>query len=326
MAAMEKISYPPLIEELKTNSALYNQWYNESEMKFGNLPSETIVSWIVEVVEPLVMSTVAINSATEKVHQVVKALYLESLKLIGSGLAIRYKDEYASAWLLMTKTPNLILKFPIKTISLLNDVLLNLNRYAPEKTMEWCILMEVTSTEIKTIEDFKTVGRIFAWKCGLAHLRNRLQDDFNVLTENLQHTITTTLGFDHKTNQIFGSPWSTNRIDFKGVQGGFEGTNGYFESPPKLSLIDEHILVTDSKNSYAFFADQFGKVLIPAPKVNASHILSKSKRFASLEKWLGKEHSKVESSNVSSMVATKDTLVFTLNNSYFIYLYSLANA
>ena len=93
MATMEKISLPQLIVELSDNSALYNQWYNESEMKYGNLPSQTLASWMVEVVEPIVEATVALNSAPEKIHEVVKALYLESLKLIGSGLAISYEVE-----------------------------------------------------------------------------------------------------------------------------------------------------------------------------------------------------------------------------------------
>lgn len=162
MAAMEKISLPQLIAELSDNSALYNQWYKESEMKYGTIPSQTLVNWIVEVVEPIVEATIALNSASEKVHEIVKALYLETLKLIGSGLAIRYEDEYKVAWLLMAKMPNLVVKFPIKTILLLNDVLLNLHNYAPEKTTYWCKLIESNAVEIKTIEDFKIVGRIYA--------------------------------------------------------------------------------------------------------------------------------------------------------------------
>ncbi len=323
---MEKISFPPLIATLSHNSALYNQWNNDHEIKYGRLSGQTMASWMVQVVEPIVKSAVAINSAPEKVHEVVKALYLESLKLIGGGLAIRYKNDYVSAWLLMIKIPNLLVKYPTKTISLLNDVLLNLNTYTSEKAATWCALMETTASGIETIEDFKTVGRICAWKCGLAHLRIRLRTDFEALSEPLQKAIIDTIGLDKNRNQIFEDPWPTNITKFEGVQGGFEGTTGFFEQPPMLAQLDNQIFVTDLKNSYALFADHFGKVLIPVNTVDASYILAHSKNFESLEKWLGKDHAKIQPDQISSVVATKNTLVFTLHHSYFIYLYSLGNA
>lgn len=326
MATMEKISYLPLITELSEKSALYNQWYNESEMKYGSLPAQVIANWMVEVVEPIVKEIVTLNSAPEKLHEVVKALYQESLKLIGNGSAIRYKDEYKDTWLLMTQMPGLLMKFPIKTISLFNDVLSNFHLYAPDKIKEWCNLMKMSSKEIKTIEDFKTTGRIYAWKCGLAHLRMRLKADFEELSENLQQIVVDHLGSDKNTIQIFEKPWTNNITKFEGIQGGFKGTTGFFENPPKLAQIEGNIFVTDSKTSYAVFADQFGKVLIPASTIDASYVASNSKRLENLEKRLGQSIEKIDLDTISSVVATQDTLIFTLQNSYFLYLFSLGNA
>lgn len=323
---MEKISFPPLIAELSENSALYNQWFNESEIKFGNLDSQVIVNWMIEVVEPIIKAVLDLNSTPEKIHEVVKALYIESLKLIGSGMAIRYKNEYKQAWLLMTKMPHLVVKFPIKTIALLHDVLLKLEIYAPEKTIQWCKLVEISSTEIKTIEDFKIVGRIYAWKCGLAHLRIRLKTDFVTLSESLQQTIFDAISSPKKSIQFFENPWLNTDIKFEGVQGGFKGMTGFFENPPVLAQIGDYIFATDSKSSYALFADQFGKVLLPANTVDSTDITLNSKRIGNLEKWLGKDNNQIDTAKISSVVATQDTLVFTLQNSYFIYLYSLGNA
>ena len=323
---MEKISYLPLITELSEKSALYNQWYNESEMKYGSLPAQVIAGWMVEVVEPVIIEVVTVNSAPEKVHEVVKALYQESLKLIGNGSAIRYKDDYKNAWLLMAQMPGLLVKFPTKTISLLNDVLSSFQIYAPEKITEWCNLIKSSSVEIKTIEDFKTIGRIYAWKCGLAHLRMRLKADFAELSENLQQIVGDNVGSDKNTIQYFENPWINTTTKFEGIQGGFKGTTGFFENPPKLAQIDGNIFVTDSKTSYAVFADQFGKVLIPASTIEASYIVSNSKRLDNLKKKLGQNIEKIDESNISSVVATQDTLIFTLQNSYFLYLFSLENA
>ncbi|KAF2506939.1 hypothetical protein EYY60_20715 [Flavobacterium zhairuonense] len=323
---MEKISFEPLISELSDKSALYNQWYNEGEIKYGNLDSHSIANWMVEVVEPIVKEVVAFNNAPEKIHEVVKTLYLESLKLIGSGVAIRYNDEYKEAWLLLAQMPNLAVKFPTKTISLLHDVLLNLEVHAPEKTIQWCKLVGNSSSEIKTLEDFKTVGRIYAWKCGLAHLRIRLKSDFEKLSESLQQTIVKVIGSSENAKQIFENPWSENKTKFEGVQGGFIGMTGFFEDPPVLAQIGEYIFATDSKSSYALFADQFGKILLPANTVDSIEITSNSERISNLEKWLGKEANEIDTEAISSVVATPDTLVFTLQNSYFIYLYSLGNA
>ena len=326
MAAMEKIRLPQLIEELSDNSTLYNQWYRESEMKYGSIPSQTITSWMVEVVEPIVEAVVALNSASEKVHEVVKALYLEILKLIGNGLAIRYEDEYKAAWLLMAKMPNIVVKFPIKTILLLNDVLLNLHRYAPENVSYWCKLIESSTIEIKTIDDFKIAGRIYAWKCGMAHIRTRLKADYAKLSENLQLKILLNLDQDKTADDLFENPWSNSNTKFEGVQGGFVGSTGYFEHPPRLAQIGEHIFVSDSKNTYALFADQFGKVLLPANTIDTSYIVSRTKSLDTSEKWFGKVSTEIDSSTISSVVRTKDTLVFTLQNSFFLYVYSLGNA
>jgi hypothetical protein len=325
MGTMEKISFPPLITELSEKSTLYNQWYNESEMKYGGLCSQVISGWMVEVIEPIVEAAVAVNSASEKIYEVVKALYLELLKLIGSGFATRYRDDYKNAWLLMAKMPGLVVKFPAKTILLLNDVLASLHLYAPEKIMQWCTLMGGSSPEIKTIEDFKIAGRIYAWKCGLAHLRARLKTDYEELSENLQQTIVNTINPDKDITQLFKYRWENDNTKFQGVQGGFNGTTGFFEHPPRLSQIGENIFVTDTKSSYALFADRFGKILLPANTVDASYILSNSKRYDTLEDWLGKNNPKMDVNAVSSVVITEDTLVFTLQNSYYLYLFSLGN-
>lgn len=325
MAAMEKISNPQLIEALSQNSALYNQWYREGEIKYGNLPAQAIANWMVEVVEPIVKAAFDQNSAPEKVHEVVKTLYLESLKLVGSGLAIRYREEYKAAWLLLVQMPNLIVKFPIKVLTLLNDVLLNLQLHAPEKSIAWCNLMTTSSSAINTIEDLKTVGRIYAWKCGLAHLRIRLKTDYEALAENLQQTVVDTIGLSKNSQLLFETPWTNTSTQFQGVLGGFKGTTGFFEHPPKLAQLDQHLLVTDTKNSYAFFADQFGKVLLPATTVAPSYILSKSKQFEILKTWLEKYKEEIDPSTISSVVVTKDTLAFTLENSYFLYLFSHSN-
>jgi hypothetical protein len=323
---MEKISCPQLITELSGKSTLYNQWYNESEMKYGSLPSQAISGWMKEIIEPVVEAAVTVNSAPEKLHEVVKALYLESLKLIGSGLTMRYKDEYKEAWLLMAKMPNLVVKFPLKTILLLNDVLSSLHRYAPGKIIDWCKLIRISCPEIKTIEDFKIAGRIYAWRCGLAHLRTRLKKDYEELPENLQQTIINTISPDKNILILFENRWQKGHTSFEGVQGGFVGSAGFFESLPRLAQIGENIFVTDSKNTYALFADQFGKILIPANTVDASYVLSNSKQSGTLGKWLGKDGEAIGISSASSIVKTEDIMVFTLQNSYFLYLFSLGNA
>lgn len=323
---MEKISLPQLITALSDNSALYNQWYNESEIKYGSLDGQNIAGWMAEVVEPIVKAAVALDLAPEKIQEIVKALYLESLKLIGSGQAIRYKDEFKTAWLLLVQMPGLVVKFPMKIISLLNDVLLNLHLYAPEKTIYWCSLIGKSAAAIKTIEDFKSTGRIYAWHCGLAHLRNRLKEDFTALPENLQQIIVQTLDLHKNTNRFFENPWIGEVTKFEGVHGGFKGVAGFFEHPPKLAQIEGNIFVTDSKGSYALFADQFGKVLLPAHSVAVNSILSNSKRLESLKKWIGNDSDKIDAQSISSVVVTEDTLVFTLQNSYFLYLFSLGNA
>lgn len=323
MAAMEKITFKPLILEFQSNNALYNLMYKQSEIKYGTIPSDFLSKWIVEVLQPLFQATIDSELPAEKIHTIAKVFYLESLKLIGSGLATRYKDDYTEAFLLLQRLPTLVRKFPLKVFGLMNDVLQNLHLYAANKTSEWCRLMTMISDEIKTIEDFKIAGRIFAWRCGLAHLRYRLVEDFKKLPEDLQRKIKSSLNAEHV--ESIADSWLNKTFKFRNVQGGFIGNEGVFVSPPVLFKIDENIFVSDLQVSHAFFTDEFGSVFLPAEIANLSSRLADTNQFNLSKNQLMENFQELDVHNITSIVSTKDTLIFTRENSYFLYVFSLAN-
>lgn len=325
MVAMEKITYKPLIVALHSNRELYNLWYTENQLKYGEIPVDSFTNWMIEVVQPLVQTTVPINDATEKIDEVLKTLYLESLKLTGSHLSIRYKDSYKSAWLLLLHFPKLVVKFPKKIIHLINDVVSNFNNHESQNIPLWCQLMENVAEEIESIEDFKNAGRIFAWKCGLAHLRNTIVSHFYQVNEGLQKSITASFEGSSTIDNLVENPWCEKQLQFYGTLGGFIGTTGFFEKPPQVAQINDYVFVTDTVSNYAVFADQFGKILLPALSIDIPSVVTNSKKNTSINSWLANQEKQIDVANINSIVKTKDTIFFTLNNSHYLYLCSYGN-
>lgn len=323
---MEKISFKPLIDELRSNSLIFNRITDNATMRFGNLDAKTISKWMVEVVQPLAEVLYKLNLDPEKNHSIVKTLYFKSLNLIGSGSIPRYFSDYKYAWLILIKVPKLLVKSPSKIITLINEAVLKLNEFEPENTLLWSDLMNCVTLEIENLEEFKIAGRICAWKCGLAHLRCRLKSDFEKLKINLKQKINQELFPQQDLLYIIDNQWIKNDINFKTSIGGFFGLNGYFENPPVLDLIENQIFLLDNEKSYALFADEFGTVLLET-EFEVAKNLKLNKDFLIKENINWKEiNPKIDLENISSCIRTKNILAFTFYNSFYSFIYSYPNA
>src|SRR5690606_31968542 len=66
--------------------------------------------------------------------------------------------------------------------------------------------------------------------------------------------------------------WESAQPHFMGVAGGFAGMGGPFKALPRVALLDDHIIATDSMSTCAVFADPFGSVLIPDVPFSPQHV------------------------------------------------------
>ena len=61
MAAMEKITYPPLVAHLQDQHNFYNQLYLDHELKYVMADTQLLHKWIVGVIEPIVVEATKNN-------------------------------------------------------------------------------------------------------------------------------------------------------------------------------------------------------------------------------------------------------------------------
>jgi len=319
---MEKITYPPLLKVLKDNSIVYNQLYYEYEISNPSIAKDKIVNWMVNVIEPIIQNMCRVTGTTDNIHQVFSTLYRYSLKLLGNGLAITYASQYKLAWKIISNLPKVLTLHPEAIVSTIHSALNTIRKYRQENCMKWLELVYDTSEQLNTLNDLIVTGRIYAWICGLAHLRDRVAEQFGTLSESLQRAIVDVSGLQKPIREYFVSPWGQERPCFKGVAGGFIGMGGVFFGIPKLTIIDNMIIVADKKKCYGFFADQFGKVLVPIPSLEPEKILSQIKKEKSIEKRIKKLIPIGHLPLISSICNTKDTVVYTLANSHFMYSFN----
>src|SRR5688572_12085265 len=131
---MEKVKFAPLIGHLQSSAEVYNQMNRDHEMRFGEIPGEAIASWIVQVVEPVVASGAR---EVEEAGKIFNTFYKTLLTMLGNQLAVTYEKEYQSAWLMLSKNPGLVQASFGRLFNALNNAMLSIRKYQPERVEDW---------------------------------------------------------------------------------------------------------------------------------------------------------------------------------------------
>jgi len=318
MAAMEKITYTPLISHLKEELDFYNHLHKDYEIKYGQLDGAIFTIWMLSVVEPIIKEVT--SSAIDKLPSVSKALFSELLRILGNKSGVIHEKDYKDAWSLLKKNPVIVRTHPKRFIQAIDTAIESLREYKPDKVLDWIQLMNGTIVYCQTIEEVLALGRIWAWSCGMAHLRNRAYQEFTLLSPELKKIIK-----DNSSTNIASSlkhPWMTgSQFRFMGIAGGFIGYGGSFTTPPIIAEVGDQLLATDQRNTFAFFADRMGMVLIPDIPVTPASIAEHASfnEFTSLK--TRKEGKFLPFDDVSSCIRKNSTLVFTRKSSHYLYVY-----
>jgi hypothetical protein len=323
MAAMEKITYPPLVAHLQDEAVFYNQLYQRNELKYGPIDRSLIARWVVHVVEPIIREVDTRHP--DRLPEVFKVFYSHLLQLLGNKAGIVHEAEYQATWKLCMTIPALTGQFPARLVAALHAGILSIRTYQPDKTLHWLSLMEYTGKSVQSLDEFLAVGRVNAWLIGMAHLREKAQEEFSNLRADLKQELQrNTPNVD--IGQALGQDWlGTSQPAFIGEAGGFIGHGGYFTAPPKVATIGDHVLATDGRQSGAFFADTLGQVLVTEVPVQTSEILEKAskKPLDAFKAKYGKQL--IPFDDVTSAIMHRSTLVLTRASSHYLYVYGWTN-
>lgn len=316
---MEKISYTPLIQHLQDNAGLYNQLYRECELKYGSIDRAVLSRWMVQTVEPIVRAVDALYP--DHMPQTFRACYTYTLQLLGNKAGIVHEEEYQAAWRLCVQVPSLAGLYPVRLLSAINAALDAVRAHQPERVLQWVAAMESTLSYVLSLEEFLALGRIHAWRAGMAHLRGRAQQEFENLRDVLKEALLQKYT-DLKNNHAFEQEWlGLAAAQFIEAPGGYVGYGGAFTAPPKVAQLGRHLMVTDGQQPYAFFADAFGSVLLPDVPVQPKTIVKHSnlKGLEVFKARFGKQA--ISFDDVISAVLLPSTLLLTRASSHHLFVY-----
>lgn len=317
---MEKITFHPLVEHLKEHADEYNQLYYQYQLRSGKMDPVLLSRWIVSVIEPIVVSVTDV--CPESLPGVFKAFYASLLPLLASNLALIYEVEYHDAWSMCTLNPRLISKQPKRIINAVNSALISLRRNQPEKVGDWIRSMARIVVYCRTADEFLNCGRIIAWLCGMAHLREKAIKVYPGLSEEIKDVLKTEklpAPLDDLLVTIWGK---AEGFKFQGVAGGFQGFGKAFTRAPLVAEVDGLIVASDRRTCCALFADVLGTVLIRDVPVAPERIIALAS--ASHAKQLTENDRKdyFDFKDITSCVALDSSIVVTRSSSHYLFIYS----
>jgi hypothetical protein len=318
MAAMEKVTFAPLIAHLKESADEYNQLYLQQELKSGSIDSVAIARWVTGIIEPVVMR--AVEADVNCLPRVFRVFYSNMLSLLGGNQALAYEEEYRTAWSICCTIPVLTARYPHRVLNALNSAIIAIRNYQPEQVKRWIEGMQATAPQCSTIEQFLDCGRVIAWTCGLAHLRANATKLYPALPDAVKTILGNQCG-ELLKDDLLHTPWgATKSLLFEGVAGGFTGLGHPFTEPPLVAAIDGYVIAADSKSSNVVFVDSFGTVLIRDSPYQAALV---KERAADTAMWKLKE--KPAFNDITSCVVLNDTLILTRRSSHYLFIYSCPN-
>lgn len=313
---MEKIKYAPLIQHLKDNEESYNKLCKSYELQYGPLENMVLRSWMIKVIEPVIIEIDA--SYPDKLSTVFNALFSELLRILGNKTGRVFEEEYMAAWSLLKRIPSIVTAHPSRVIRAIDSGIEAIRSFHPDKVLSWISQMDHSIGSCDRLDEILTLGRVYAWQAGMAHLRSKVISELSVLPK--LHEII--FPEDKSLKKALQYEWPEyKKSTFAGEAGGFVGNGGYFHASPLVALIENEILVTDGKVTCAFFADQFGKVLLPEIPVMPKTIIQKSD-IGSLAFFKSKYGEQViPFDDITSCVIKHSTFVLTRRSSHYLYVY-----
>lgn len=331
-------------QALKNNRDKLNTKFAYARHAYPSLDGEAFKEHLRLLVAPLIE---AVNQvAAAKVDEVLMALYDFSLDLLGKGMfgaETRYPALLKGWTQLFAQFPQLLAQEPLTFAAAVSNALYNLSINQNTRPDFWINEMLRIGQACNDVEAFLEVGKIVAWRSGMAHYREgalaaclQLEPPLALAALCIKEEAGTNL--ERVVDQLRGDPWlspwvaasaanGNRRLKITAVVGAFRGFGGLFMSPPEVVLSNGDFYVFDNENCWLMTADLFGATLhrigatLPNPDQAARSNASIDK--TGLVKFAEQQMTFSELQTPSSFAANDTTLAVTVPISFGVYLVAL---
>jgi hypothetical protein len=344
MAEMEGMIKDAFAQALKNNRDKFNTKFAYARHAYPSLDGEAFKEHLQLMVAPIIESVHRV--APESVEKVLLALYDFSLDLIGKkmlGEQTRYPALMRGWHQLFAEFPNLLAKEPASFAGAVSNALYNLSINQNTRPDFWINEMLKVGKSCKDVQAFLEVGKVVAWRSGMAHYRDGALDACLAIDAELaraalcikEESVTNLQAIvERLRNDPWLSPWvaasETNgnkRLKIASVVGAFRGFGGLFISPPEVVLSNGEFYVFDNESCWLMTADLFGATLhrigatIPNPDKGGRTIFNFEKSGAVSAGNCQTTFPELQTP--SSFAADEKTLAVTAPISFGVYLVAL---
>jgi hypothetical protein len=316
-----------LAQALRDRRDFFNARFEHAKHSSPNMSAPPLFAFLDECLLPLVLAVH--KDAPDRVTAVVEAGFDVGLALVASGLWPNseklpiLRHAFAVTWPALRRP---IGQAPQLLLSKLVNALLSAN----QDSLQWLARLESMSAALHTPQQLLDAGLIAAWRGGLAHFREPALLRLDQLpTQALRTLFSSQLDADVLIRSLQTQRWYRAHAEVGADEiaarvGAFVSLGGLFAAPPSLRSDGQHIFVSSADRHWLLDADAYGFTLhaadsaefASAPKTCAAAALPQlakwrwGKRSVALTQW----------GEISSFVATADTLALTHTRSHAITL------
>jgi hypothetical protein len=344
MAEMEGMIKGAFAQALKNNRDKLNTKFAYARHAYPSLDGEAFKEHLQALVAPIIEAVDRV--APDGVEHCLLALYDFSLDLIGKGMLgaeTRYPALMRGWHQLFAQFPHLLAADPATFAGAVSNALYNLSINQNTRPDFWINEMLRIGNACTGVQAFLEVGKIVAWRSGMAHYRDGALDSCLAIDPQLALEALCIREGEKASIEVIVeklrrdpwlSPWvaaseaqNNKRLKIASVVGAFRGFGGLFISPPEVMLSDGDFYVFDNDNCWLMTADLFGATLhrygakIPNPdKWNQSGFTFDK---GGMVKTGSQQLTFPELQMPSSFAANENTLAVTVPISFGVYLVAL---
>lgn len=337
----------PLAEALESGREHFNAQFDHASRVAPRLNPEEFVGLLRRTLALVVEA--AHRAQAERTGEVVEALYLLSLELLGKGLLGSNSKHplIEEAWRrLLPAAPLLLAQWPTRFAGAITNAVYNLSSVQPGAAAKWIEHMERIGKECQTLDEYRHVGEVMAWRSGMAHYR---AEALKLCAHLPDHLARLALGLPEGEGasraveileEFRNDPWrqpavvrhdakKQRRLRTVAMLGAFRGFGGQFIAPPRVTVADGVFLACDAESCWTVHADVFGATLLRSGVEAPAPSKSSTGKFRIDPKGEVRiaEYREVFSilSGASSFAADEHTLAVTIPHSHSVYLVALVD-
>lgn len=336
ICASRDIMNDAFTQVLERNRREFNARFAQARQMAPGLDGDDFSSHLRQNVAPIVAACDIISR--ERTHEVVEVLYELSLQLVSKGLLGHNARNplLQKAWTqLLPDLANQIVLSPRRVVGSVCNAIVTLSQTPKARAENWLQLMREIAPMCVDVETFLCVGRVAAWRCGMAHTREIALQNGRTLSPNIVRALfnlpleTTAESVSQMWTNLQNDVWispsqaaisSTRSSDLKllAQAGDFRGFGGSFQSPPRVTSENGAFFVADQTQTWRVFADVFGATLVRA--TNASQLSQGA--FASVPQWNRVLETFPEAQNALSVAFDGQTIAVTIPTSHRVWLFA----